>query len=89
MVAEDTKYSLKWNKKKEHNWTIKKLEHCIVGRLSNLTMHLRISVCIFTKQPEQSWLHKALNVLTNEGKKKKGNIIGPTIKKCEYCIVGR
>ena len=75
MVAEDTKYSLIIGP------TIKKLEHCIVGKLSNLQ-------CIFTKQPEQSWLHKALNVSQTKEKKKR-NIFGPTIKKCEYCIVGR
>ena len=42
----------------------------------------------FSKQSEQSWLHKTSHVLHNENKKKR-NLIGPTIKKFEDCIVER
>ena len=57
---------------KELNWAYyKEIRTLHSWKIIEFTMHLRISVRIFTKQPEQSWLHKALNVLSNERKKKK------------------
>ena len=49
-------------------------------------MHLCIGMVAFSKQCEQLWLQKTPNILSMNKKK---NIIGPTIKKFEDCIVGR